>query len=125
VSRNPEYQVLHIEGDSIVKQQVIARYLTAEREAQAIPKASVAVSPANYKFRYLGSIASSGTFVYVYRVAPRKKRAGLMEGQLWIDGASGLAVHQDGHLVTKLSIFVRRVELVRDTRLPALRSTPA
>jgi hypothetical protein len=117
VSRNPEYQVLHIEGDSIVKQQVIARYLTAEREAQAIPKASVAVSPANYKFRYLGSIASSGTFVYVYRVAPRKKRAGLMEGQLWIDGASGLAVHQDGHLVTKLSIFVRRVELVRDTRL--------
>ncbi|MGA8595964.1 MAG: hypothetical protein WB676_14705 [Bryobacteraceae bacterium] len=116
VSGNPEYQVLHIEGDSIVKQQVIARYLTGEREAQAIPKASVAVSPANYKFRYVGSIApSAGTFVYVYRVTPRKKRAGLMEGQLWIDAASGLAVHQDGHLVTKLSIFVRRVELVRDT----------
>ena len=67
--------------------------------------------------RPLGSIASSGTFVYVYRVTPRKKRAGLMEGQLWIDAASGLAVHQDGHLVTKLSIFVRRVELVRDTRV--------
>jgi hypothetical protein len=116
-SGRPEYQVLHIEGDSIVKQQVIARYLTAEKEAEAIPKASVTVSPANYKFRYVGSIASSGTIVYVYQVTPRKKRAGLMEGQLWIDAGTGLAVHQGGHLVKKPSIFVRRVELVRDTRL--------
>ena len=38
-----------------------------------------------------------------------------MEGQLWIDAGSGLAVHQGGHLVTRSSIFVRRVELVRDT----------
>ncbi len=116
-SGRPEYQVLHIEGDSMVKQQVIARYLTAERDADAIPKASVAVSPANYKFRYVGSIASPGTFVYVYQVTPKKKRAGLMEGQLWIDAGTGLAVHQGGHLVKKPSIFVRRVELVRDTRL--------
>ena len=64
-SGNPEYQVLHIEGDSIVKQQMIARYLTAEKETEAVPRASVAVSPANYKFRYVGLIASSGTFVYV------------------------------------------------------------
>jgi hypothetical protein len=116
-SGHPEYQVLHVEGDSIVKQQVIARYLTAEKEAEAMPKASVAVSPANYKFRYVGSIASAGIFVYVYQVTPRKKRAGLMEGQLWIDAATGLAVHQGGRLVKKPSIFVRRVELVRDTRL--------
>jgi hypothetical protein len=112
-----EYQVLHLDGDSIVKQQVIARYLTAEKEAEAMPKASLAVSPANYKFRYVGSIASAGTLVYIYRVNPRKKRAGLMEGQLWIDAATGLAVHQDGRLVKKPSIFVRGVELVRDTRL--------
>jgi hypothetical protein len=119
--------VLHIEGDSLVKQQVIARYLTAEKEAEAMPKASVAVSPANYKFRYIGSIASPGTFVYVYQVTPKKKRAGLMEGQLWIDAATGLAVHQDGRLVKKPSVFIRRIELVRDTRLrdgtPYLKTT--
>jgi hypothetical protein len=116
-SDRPEYQVLHIEGDSIVKQEVIARYLTAETQAEVIPKASVAVSPANYKFHYIGSIASAGTLVYVYQIKPRKRRAGLMEGQLWIDAGTGLAVHQGGHLVKNPSIFVRRVELVRDTRL--------
>ncbi|MGA8594224.1 MAG: hypothetical protein WB676_05710 [Bryobacteraceae bacterium] len=115
-SGRPEYQVLHVEGDSIVKQEVIARDLMAEKEADAIPKASVAVSPANYKFRYVGSIASPGRFVYVYQVTPKKKRTGLMEGQLWIDAETGLAVHQGGHLVKKPSIFVRRVELVRDTQ---------
>jgi hypothetical protein len=112
-----EYQVLHIEGDSVVRQQVIARYLSAENEAEAIPPSSVVISPSNYKFRYIGSIASAETFVYVYQVKPREKRAGLMEGQLWIDAGTGLAVHQGGRLVKKPSIFVRRVELVRDTRL--------
>jgi hypothetical protein len=116
-SGRPAYQVLHIEGDSIVKQQVIARYLTAEKEAAAMPKASFAVSPANYKFRYVGSIASPEMFVYVYQVTPKKKRAGLIEGQLWIDARTGLAVHQGGHLVKKPSIFVRRIELERDTTL--------
>src|SRR5450631_2863791 len=116
-SDRPEYQVLHIEGDSIVKQEVIARYLTAENQAEVIPKASVAVSPANYKIHYIGSMVSAGTQVYVYQIKPRKRRAGLMEGQLWIDAGTGLAVHQGGHLVKNPSIFVRRIEIVRDTRL--------
>ena len=29
--QTPDYQVIHIEGDATVKQQVIARYLTAEK----------------------------------------------------------------------------------------------
>jgi hypothetical protein len=116
-SGSSHYQVLHIEGDSIVKQQVIARYLTAEREAEALPKASIAVSPANYEFLYVGSIATPSSFVYVYQVTPRKKRPGLIKGQLWIDAETGLAVHEGGHLVKKPSIFVRQVELVRDTQL--------
>ena len=33
-SGNPEYQVLHVEGDSTVKKQVIARYLSAEAQAR-------------------------------------------------------------------------------------------
>jgi hypothetical protein len=116
-SGSSNYQVLHIEGDSIVKQQVIARYLTAEREAEAMPRASIAVSPANYEFLYVGSIATPSRFVYVYQVTPRKKRPGLIKGQLWIDAETGLALHEGGHLVKKPSIFVRHVELVRDIQL--------
>src|SRR5258708_15474894 len=69
--QTPEYKVIDIEGDATVKQQVIARYLTAEQRAAAMPTSSVAVTPANYKFRYVGS--SGGPPVYAFQITPRKK----------------------------------------------------
>ncbi len=126
-SEKANFQILHIEGDSMVKRQVIARYLSAEAQADALSASSVAVTPRNYKFRYVGSIGAGGTLVYVFQITPRKKRDGLLQGQLWIDSASGLAVHQGGHLVKKPSLFVRRIEILRDTRyregLPYIRVT--
>ncbi len=111
----PEYQVLEMEGDRTVRQQVIARYLSAEVEAAAWPPASVAITPANYRFRYRGSIANGGTLAYIFEINPKKKRSGLIRGELWIDSASGLVLRQSGYLVRSPSIFVRRVEMTRDT----------
>jgi hypothetical protein len=48
------YEMLGFEGDGTVKNQVIARYLTAEAEAQKEEAPSMAVIPANYKFKYRG-----------------------------------------------------------------------
>jgi hypothetical protein len=56
--RREGYQVVQLEGDSTVKHQVIARYIEAEQQAQALPPSSVAITPANYRFRYAGSISS-------------------------------------------------------------------
>jgi hypothetical protein len=121
----PDYQVIRIEGDATVKQQIIARYLTAEKEAAAMPAASVAVTLANYKFRYLAS--SGGTPVYAFRITPRHKRTGLIKGELWIDGATGVAVHEAGYLVKRPSVFIRRLRITRDVSLreaaPYLRTT--
>ena len=123
--RTPDYQVIGIEGDATVKQQVIARYLTAEKEAAAVPASSVAVTPVNYKFRYLAS--SGGTPIYAFQITPRHKRTGLIKGELWIDGATGLAVHEAGYLVKRPSIFIRRLKITRDISLsdgvPCLRTT--
>jgi hypothetical protein len=123
--QTPDYQVIRIEGDATVKQQVIARYLTAEKEAAATPASSVAVTLANYKFRYLAS--SGGTPVYAFQITPRHKRAGLIRGELWIDGATGIAVHEAGYLVKRPSIFIRRLKITRDITLrdaaPYLRTT--
>jgi hypothetical protein len=121
----PDYQVIRIEGDATVKQQLIARYLTAEKEAAAMPASSVAVTLANYKFRYL---ASSGEIpVYAFQMTPRHKRRGLIKGELWIDGATGVAVHEAGYLVKRPSIFIRRIKITRDVSLrdavPYLRTT--
>jgi hypothetical protein len=124
-SKTPEYQVIHLDGDASVKQQVIARYLNAEQQAAAMPASSVALTPANYKFRYVGS--SGGTPVYVFRITPRKKRSGLINGELWIDGATGLLIHEAGYLVKRPSIFIRHLKIIRDVRFkdgaPYLRTT--
>jgi hypothetical protein len=124
-NKTPEYQVIHLDGDASVKQQVIARYLNAEQEAANMPASSFAITPANYKFRYVG--AGSGTPVYVFHITPRKKRSGLINGELWIDGATGRVIHEAGYLVKRPSIFIRHFKMVRDVRLqdgaPYIRTT--
>ena len=124
-SKTPRYEVIHLDGDASVKQQVIARYLNAEQQAAAMPASLVALTPANYRFRYVGS--SGGTPVYVFHITPRKKRSGLINGELWIDGATGLLIHEAGYLVKRPSVFIRRLQIVRDMRLqngvPQIRTT--
>jgi len=116
-SERSEYSEIQFDGDSTVKHEVIGRYLTAEEQAESLPYSSVAVTPANYKFRYVGSVETSGTRVYVFQIAPKKKRAGLIQGQIWIDPATGIAVHQAGRFVKRPSVFIRRIEVTRDTNL--------
>jgi len=113
----PEYQVLEIAGDRTVRQQVIGRYLAADVQSVAIPPSSVAITPANYRFRYKGAVKTGETIVYVFFIAPRKKREGLIKGELWIDGDTGAVVRQSGYLVKRPSIFVKRVDVTRETDL--------
>ncbi len=114
----PEYQVLQINGDEMVRHQVIARYLSAEGGAEALPEQSVAITPANYRFRYRGrATEGGGADAYIFDITPHKKRAGLIRGQLWVDAASGMAVRLTGYLVKRPSIFVRRINITRDTYL--------
>ena len=101
----------------MVKQEVIARYLSAQAQAEAHPLSSFLITPANYKFRYRGSVRSLGVLLYVFQVNPRKKRVGLIQGWLWIDPVTGVAVHEAGHFVKTPSVFLHRVEIVRDTTL--------
>lgn len=113
----PEYQVIEIDGDKTVKQEVINRYLSEEVRAAAIPPSSVAITPANYRFHYKGAVEAAGSTLYVFSIAPRKKREGLIKGELWLDGETGAAVRQSGYLVKRPSIFVKRIEVTRATEL--------
>ena len=110
-SERAEYSAIQFDGDATVKQQVIARYLAAQEQAEALPHSTVAVTPANYKFRYLGSMANNGSTDCVFQIVPKKKRAGLIRGQIWIDSATGIAVHQAGRFVKRPSVFIREIEL--------------
>src|SRR5689334_24594735 len=48
------YEALKFEGDGAVKNDVIARYLTAESQAQNDSSLKLNVTPDNYKFKYKG-----------------------------------------------------------------------
>jgi hypothetical protein len=108
------YQILGFEGDNTVKKEVIARYLTAEAEAQKEQPASLAVTPANYKFKYRGRGQFEGRDVHMFQVTPRQKRQGMYKGEVWIDAATYLRVRESGYLVKNPSLFLKRVAFVRN-----------
>ena len=108
------YEALRFEGDNSVKQDVIARYLAAEAQAQSEGAASLAVTPANYKFKYRGMQPYGGGTVDVFQVTPRHKQVGLFKGEIWIDAKTSLRVRESGRLVKNPSIFIKRIEFVRE-----------
>ena len=107
------YEALRFEGDGTVKNNVIARYLTAEAESQRTESPSLAVTPANYKFKYRGRGSLNGRPVHVFQVSPREKRVGLYKGELWIDAETHLKLRENGEFVKNPSIFLKKVAFVR------------
>jgi hypothetical protein len=116
-SERSEYRVLGVEGDAIVAQEVIARYLLVEEQLEDLPSSSVAITPANYKFHYKGEVGTGSALAYVYLITPKKKRDGLIQGQLWIDSATGAAILQAGRFVKTPYPFLGSMNVVRDTEL--------
>ena len=108
------YEALRFEGDKTVKNNIIARYLAADTEAQSADQSLLAVIPANYKFKFKGHSGEGENQIYIFQLTPRKKRVGLFKGELWIDAASCLPVRESGRLVKTPSIFLKRVEFVRE-----------
>lgn len=116
------YQGVRFVGDKMVKKDVIARYLTAETEAQngqvnsgnKDARKSISISPDNYKFKYKGSVEQEGRRAHVFQLSPRKKRVGLFKGELWVDAETFLPIRESGRFVKNPSIFLKKVEFIRD-----------
>ena len=111
------YRVLEIAGDATVKNQVIVRYISADEKATELAASSVALTPANYKIQYAGSIWFGNRLTYAFRMIPRKKREGLINGVLWLDAETGIAVRESGYLAKSPSVFVKRINLTRENEL--------
>jgi hypothetical protein len=110
------YRVLGFQGDNTVKNQVIARYLNAEQQGRG--DMSLAVIPANYKFKYKGERTSpDGRQVYWFQVSPRKKKIGLFKGEIELDAATYLPTMEKGRLVKSPSIWFKKVEFERSFRI--------
>ncbi len=112
------YQVVSFMGDNMIKKDVIARYISAEVKSSTNGEAeSLAITADNYKFRYRGMYGEGDWRLHLFEVKPRKKRPGLFEGWVWIDDKTALPVRESGSFVKSPSVFLRRIEFLRDYRI--------
>jgi hypothetical protein len=109
------YRALGFSGDNTVKSEVITRYLQAESDARE--NGSIAISPVNYKFRLKATVDRTDQRIYVFQITPKKKAIGLFKGELWLDGDTGMPVRESGEFVKNPSVFLKKVEFVRDYEL--------
>jgi hypothetical protein len=107
------YRAIRFDGDNTIKKDVIARYLAAETAAREGGK-TMAITPDNYRFKYKASIERDGSKVHVLAVSPRKKRVGLFKGEIWVDSATYLPVREAGTFVRNPSVFLKKVEFLRE-----------
>jgi hypothetical protein len=109
-----DFRILQLVGDGAVAEEVIGRYLRLSGRLEVLPILAVPVTPANYKFRFAGQVKTGTAAAYVYDVAPKNNRPGLINGQLWIDSETGREVLLSGFM-TDLPGITGRLEFVRNT----------
>jgi hypothetical protein len=105
------YQILQFSGDSVLKREVIARYLAAESDARV--NDSAAITPANYEFRVKATPGLEPR-IHIFQLKPRKKRSGLFKGELWFDTGTGMPIREAGQFVKNPSMLLKRIRFVRD-----------
>ncbi len=113
-------------GDKTIQSQVIERYVELEEDGPGPGKESIAITPANYKFRLKSKITMGDQQTYVFELTPKgKKRDGLFKGELWLDAATGMPLREKGQLVKNPSYWLKKVEFVNDFALQNGISIPA
>ena len=60
------------------------------------------------------ALEQGGVKVHILSVSPRKKRVGLFKGEIWVDAATYLPVRESGTFVRNPSVFLKKVEFVRE-----------
>ena len=109
------YKVLGFQGDTMVKKDVIARYIEAEiKSADALDRDAIAINADNYRFRYWGRYGSGDWTLHLFEIRPKAKRTGLYNGWLWIHANTRMPVRESGRLVRNPSVFLKRVDFVKD-----------
>ena len=118
------YQAVRSAGDKMALKEVVYNYLRAETEASKNgvengkgKTASISITPENYKFKFRGTASYTGRPFYVIQVSPKKKRVGLFKGEIWVDAETFLPVRESGTFVKNPSVFLKKVQFVREYEL--------
>jgi hypothetical protein len=101
-------------GDGFVKNNVMVRLLQSEVDHVAKREgADTAITDANYKFSHKSVDTINGRLLYIFHVKPRKRRAGLFKGKIYVDPYFGKLVRAEGE-VNSPSLFIKKLEFVQE-----------
>ncbi len=113
--RTLEFKPVRFTGDGFVKSNVITRLLQSEVEhVQKDETSQTAITPANYKFSYKGTLQTPDRLMHIFQVRPRQKRIGLFKGHVYLDAYTGALVEADGTAIKSPSFFVKQIEFRQD-----------
>lgn len=122
-----EYTVTKLDGDSFGKaagHRATSPLRSEQKQFRILPSQ---LRPRTINSVTRGTFADDKGWVCVFQIVPRKKREGLVRGEIWIDSATGFAVRQAGRFVKRPSVFIRDLYVTRDVNLlygvPATRVT--
>jgi hypothetical protein len=113
--RTLEFKPVRFTGDGFVKSNVITRLLQSEVDhVQKDDTSQTAITRANYKFSYKGTLQTPNRLMHVYQVKPRKKRMGLFKGHVYLDAYTGALVRVEGIAIKSPSLFIKQIEFNQD-----------
>lgn len=103
-------------GDDRVRKELILRSMEEEQRAKAY--GAFSVTAADYKFELNAILRRpNARKIYVLDVTPRRKAPGLFQGQVEIDGETGMPLRESGKLVKNPHWILSNVRFSREYEL--------
>ncbi|HEV2137162.1 MAG TPA: hypothetical protein VGR47_23285 [Terracidiphilus sp.] len=81
------FRIVSQSGNMLLRDAVLKRAVSSEEEASK-EKGATDLSPANYRFRLLGTDSINGRPTYILNVEPLKPGKFLYRGNVWVDAAN-------------------------------------
>jgi len=107
------YRGLRFTGDKLIKTDVIARFLTHDVTLEE-QEPGDGVNRRNYSFVYDKTADYNGLSAFVFHLKPKHKKAGMFDGELWLDARNADLLRLWGDFVKSPSLFIRSFRFVQD-----------
>jgi len=112
-SGSKQFEVVSESGSHLLLDHVLKRLLKTEQD-DANHRADSALNTANYTFSLVRTEVDEGRPVYVLTVEPRKPRALLYRGTIWVDAQDYAVVKLDAQPSRNPSFWIRNTQIDRD-----------
>jgi hypothetical protein len=99
------------EGDDRIKKDVIARYL--EEEAKSHGYGALSFTREEYNFEIKAILREKTRSTFVFDVTPKVRRDDALEGEIWVDGETGMPLKEAVERVGSPSFWLTHLRTVR------------